>query len=213
MIKVLVVDDQKLLVDGIISVLNTSDELTVVGFAYDGDEAFKKVKELNPDVVLLDIRMPNQNGVITTSQIKNYNPDIKVLILTTFDDSQYILDALNLGASGYLLKDIASSSLIEAIINAHNGDTILPSKIARKITAVAKTVSNDREIKLKKKFNFTDREVNFAMMIYEGFNNKQISSAMSLSDGTTRNYISNVYFKLGAENRTEAIEIMKSIIG
>lgn len=212
MIKVLIVDDQQMIVDGISTILSTNSEIEVVGCAFDGEEAYNKAKTLRPDVILMDIRMPKQNGVITTAQIKRDFPQIKVLILTTFDDYEYILDALNLGASGYLLKSTNSTTLIDSIINAYNGDTILPSVIAKKITNAAKNVKNDREIKLKKAFNLSDREVEFAIMIYEGFNNKQITSALDLSEGTTRNYISTVYNKLGAECRADAVNIMKEVL-
>lgn len=211
-IKVLVVDDQKMIVDGIVTILSTNNQINVVGCAFDGEEAYNKTKTLLPDVVLMDIRMPKQNGVITTAQIKHDFPDVKVLILTTFDDYEYILDALNLGASGYLLKSTNSTTLIDSIINVNNGDTILPSIIAKKITNAAKNVKNNREIKLKKQFNLSDREVEFAIMVYEGFNNKQISSALDITEGTARNYISTVYNKLGADNRTDAIRIIKQTL-
>lgn len=156
--------------------------------------------------------MPNMNGVVATQEIKRLHPETKVLILTTFDDSDYILNAINNGASGYLLKDTSSSALIDAIQNAYAGDTILPAKIARRIADAARLVSNDREIKLKRKFAFSDREVEIALMIYEGFTNKQIASALKLSDGTSRNYISAIYVKMDCANRAEAVQKMKEVI-
>ncbi len=212
MIKVLIVDDQKLLAEGLKSVLQTDEELSVVGIALDGLEGLNKCEELSPDVVLMDVRMPNMNGVVATDAIKSKFPEIKVIILTTFDDSDYILNAINNGANGYLLKDTNAVSLINAIKSAYNGDTILPTSIAKKIASAATMVSNDREIKLKKAFSFSDREIEIALMIYEGFTNKQISSALKLSDGTARNYISSIYLKIGCENRNEAIEKMKQLL-
>ena len=185
-IKVLLADDQAILSDGIASVLSVCPELEVVGMAKDGAEAVALVKERHPDVVLMDIRMPNMNGVIATQEIKKIYPEIKVVILTTFDDSDYILNAINNGASGYLLKDTSAAALIDAIKNAYNGDTILPAKIARRIADAAKMVTNDREIRLKRAFGFSDRETEIAVMIYEGFTNKQIAAALRLSDGTAR---------------------------
>lgn len=211
-IKVMIVDDQAILSEGIRSVLSTSDELEVVGVACDGRDALEKMEKILPDVVLLDIRMPNMNGVVATGEIKKKYPDVKVLILTTFDDSDYILSALNNGACGYLLKDIGASALIDAIKNAYAGDTILPAKIAKKISDAAKTVSSDREIRLRKAFGFSDREVEIAVMLYEGFNNRQIASALNLSDGTARNYISAIYMKLGSDNRADAIRRMKETL-
>lgn len=209
MIKVMIADDQTILAEGIKSVLETSDQIRVTAIAADGAEAIKKIPENKPDVVLLDIRMPNMNGVVATKEIKTRWPEIKVIILTTFDDSDYILNAINYGASGYLLKDINADSLIGAVLGAMNGDLILPSKIAKKIASAAKMVSSDKEIKLKKKFNLSDREVEIALMVYDNFNNRQISSALKISEGTTRNYISAIYVKLNAENRAQAIAIME----
>ena len=213
-IKVMIVDDQVILSEGIRSVLASSEALDVIATAADGKEALDLMEQGKvPDVALLDIRMPNMNGVVTTGEIKKRFPNVKVLILTTFDDSDYILSAINNGACGYLLKDISAPALIDAIKNAYAGDTILPAKIAKKITDAAKMVTSDREIKLRKAFGLSDREVEIAVMIYEGFNNRQIASALGLSDGTARNYISAIYLKLGCDGRADAIAKMKETIG
>ncbi len=210
-IKVLVVDDQKDLANEIANIVSTDPTIEVVGVACDGVEALQNIEKTPTDVVLMDIRMPNMNGVVATQQIKSLYPHIKVLILTTFDDSDYILNAINYGASGYLLKDIGASALVSAIRNAHAGDTILPAKIARRITDAAKTVSLDREIRLKKTFGFADRETEIALMAMEGFTNRQISSALKISEGTTRNYISSIYEKTKSENRSNFLQKMKEL--
>lgn len=211
-IKVLICDDQAILADGIRSVLSSCEDLEVVGIAQDGFEALSLVEKTRPDVVLMDIRMPNMNGVIATQEIKRRYPDVKVLILTTFDDSDYILNAINYGASGYLLKDTSSSALIDAIKNAYAGDTILPAKIAKRIADAAKLVSNDREIKIKRAFSLSDRETEIAFMLYEGFTNKQVAAALKLSDGTARNYISSIYEKMKADGRSDAVAKMKKLL-
>lgn len=156
--------------------------------------------------------MPNMNGVVATQRIKTEYPNTKVVILTTFDDSDYILNAINNGASGYLLKDISATSLINAVKNAHEGDTILPAKIARRIASAAKDVAADREIKMKRAFGMSDREVEIALMMYEGFTNRQISSALKLTEGTTRNYISAIYIKTDSENRQDAIRAIAQVL-
>ena len=211
-IRVLLADDQSILADGIKSVLSTCPDLEVVGIAADGFEALTMTESCSPDVVLMDIRMPNMNGVIATQEIKRRRPEVKVLILTTFDDSDYILNAINNGASGYLLKDTSSAALVDAIKNAYEGDTILPAKIARRIADAARMVSSDREIKLRRSFGLSEREVEIAVMIYEGFTNKQIASALKLTDGTARNYISSIYEKIGASSRSDAVARMKEAI-
>ena len=211
-IKVLVVDDQELLAREIQSILKTDDGLEVVGIALDGFDALQKLEENPADVVLLDIRMPNMNGVVATQRIKADYPDTKVVILTTFDDSDYILNAINNGASGYLLKDISGSSLIDAVKNAYAGDTILPAKVARQIACAAKNVAVDREARIKRAFNMSDREVEICLMMYEGFTNRQISAALKLSEGTTRNYVSTIYIKTNAENRAGAVEAIKQVL-
>ena len=211
-IKVLVTDDQIELAKELKNLLETDERLEVTGIAADGFEALEQMKKIVPDVVLLDIRMPNMNGVVATRHIKTEYPDTKVVILTTFDDSDYILNAINNGASGYLLKDIGSGALIDAVKNAYEGDTILPAKIARRIADAAQHVSADREIKLTRAFGLSDREVEIALMMYEGFTNRQISSALKLTEGTTRNYVSSIYIKTNSENRAEAVQAIKSVL-
>lgn len=211
-IKVLVVDDQQELAEEIADILRTDSELEVVGTAGDGFAALKKLALNKPDVVLLDIRMPSMNGVVATQRIKTEYPDVKVLILTTFDDSDYILNAINNGASGYLLKDIGGDALIESVKNAYAGDTILPAKIARRIAEAAKTVATDREIRLMRAFNMSEREVEIALMMYDGFTNRQISAALKLTEGTTRNYVSTIYIKTNRENRAQAIEAIRDVL-
>ena len=211
-IKVMIVDDQAILAEGIRSVLASSGELEVIAIAENGQKALESMQKEVPDVVLLDIRMPVMNGVVTTGEIKKRYPNVKVLILTTFDDSDYILSALNNGACGYLLKDISAPALIDAVKNAHAGDTILPAKIARKITDAARMVTSGREIRLRKEFGFSERETEIAVMLFDGFNNRQIASALKLSDGTARNYISSLYEKIGAANRADAIAKLRDCL-
>ena len=211
-IKVLVVDDQTELAEELAEILSSDEALEAIGTAKDGFDALEKMALCRPDVVLMDIRMPNMNGVVATQRIKSEYPETKVVVLTTFDDSDYILNAINNGASGYLLKDISSTALIDAVKNAYKGDTILPAKIARRIADAAKHVSTDREIRLMRAFNMSEREVEIALMLYEGFTNRQISAALKLSEGTTRNYVSTVYIKTKTENRSEAIEAIRTAL-
>ncbi|MCD8201098.1 MAG: response regulator transcription factor [Clostridia bacterium] len=211
MIKVLLCDDQTLLTQSLRTVIESYGDIMVCGIAKDGEEALEICKAAHPDVVLMDIRMPAMNGVVATKKIKELDDNIKVIVLTTFDDSDYILGAINNGASGYLLKDIGAEALVDSIRSAVKGDTILPTKIAKKITDAAMLVSDDKEIKLKKTYGLSDREAEIADMIFDGFTNRQISSALKISDGTVRNYISTVYMKLGVDNRADAVALMKKL--
>ncbi len=211
-IKILVVDDQQELAKEIKGLLETDDGLEVVGIALDGFEALEKMQQTQVDVALMDIRMPNMNGVVATKRIKTEYPDTKVVILTTFDDSDYILNAINNGASGYLLKELGGTAMIDAVKNAYAGDTILPAKIAKRIADAAQHVAENRELKLRKAFALSDREVEIALMMNEGFTNRQISSALKLSEGTTRNYVSSIYIKMNTENRAETIQKIKEIL-
>lgn len=172
-IRVLIADDQTILAEGIKSVLETDEAIEVAGIAADGADALEKCRVWRPDVVLMDIRMPNMNGVVATQRIKTEFPQTKVVVLTTFDDSDYILNAINHGASGYLLKDIGASALIDAVKNAYAGDTILPAKIARRIADAAKDVAADREIRLKRAFSLSERETEIALMMYDGFTDRK----------------------------------------
>ncbi len=211
MIKILLVDDQIIVAEGIKAVLLSCKDFEVCGIASDGMQAVEMCESLRPDVVLMDIRMPNMNGVAATKRIKEIDENIKIVILTTFDDSDYILSAINNGASGYLLKDVGASALIDSVKNAYAGDTILPAKIAKKITDVAAKLAPERELKLHNAFGFSDREVEIALMLADGFTNRQIASALKLSDGTVRNYISSLYLKMNVDNRVSAINKIKSI--
>ena len=209
-IRVMIADDQPLLAEGLKSVLeHGGGDIEVVALAKNGAEALERLEHTPVDVVLMDIRMPVMNGVVATKEIRTRYPTVKVVVLTTFDDSEYILNAINNGASGYLLKDIGSAELIGAVKNAYAGDTILPSKIARRIADAAMLVAGNRELRFKRAFSFSDRETEIAVMLYEGFTNRQIASALKLTDGTARNYISALYEKIGAENRADAIRKLR----
>ena len=212
-IRVMIADDQPILAEGIKSVLeNGAEDIEVVALAKDGEDLLAKLEATPADVVLMDIRMPDMNGVVATKEVRARHPGTKVVVLTTFDDSEYILNAINNGASGYLLKDIGSAELIGAVRNAHAGDTILPSKIAKRIADAAMLVAGNRELRFKRAFALSDRETQIAVMLFEGFTNRQIASALKLSDGTARNYISSLYEKIGAANRADAIAKLRDCL-
>jgi len=219
-IGVLIADDQTLMRDGLKTILELEENMKVVGVAKDGVEALELFKQTMPQVVLMDIRMPKMDGVECTKLIKEFCPDAIVLILTTFDDEEYIIEALNGGAAGYMLKDIEGDNLIKAIVDAYNGNFILPSKIAIKLAArLSKNSSLENEAadkakenKLLSSLNLSEKELELAKMLSEGFTNKQIASAMYISEGTVKNYVSNIYSKIGISDRTVAAIYFKKLL-
>lgn len=213
-IKILIADDQTLMRDGLKTILELEENFVVTGTAQNGEEVLEKCRSNEVDLVLMDIRMPGMNGVECTKILKRLYPKIKVLVLTTFNDTQYIIDALNFGAAGYILKDIEGDKLIKAINDAYNGSLMLPAEVAQKL---AEKLAENSYISQKNKYNpkidgFSDREFEVSKMIAMGFNNKQIASSLFISEGTVKNYISNIYSKLGTSDRTvAAIEIKKML--
>lgn len=212
MIRVVIVDDQRLMRDGLKTILELQDNIEVIGTASDGREVIYICRKCTPDVILMDIRMPGMNGVEATKIIKNSYPEIKILVLTTFDDEEYIIDALNYGASGYMLKDIDGDALIKAIEDAYDNKYILPSAIASKL--VNKLMNNNTSDKKEDniKVLFTDRELEVAKMLSQGFTNKQISSSLFISEGTVKNNVSNIYSKIQIFDRTSAALYLKEIL-
>ena len=211
-IKILIVDDQTLMRDGLKTILDLEDNMEVIATAKSGQEAIELCKEYPPDLILMDIRMPVMDGVEATKIIKSLYPKIVILILTTFNDDDYIIDALSFGASGYILKDIEGDDLIKSINDAYKGSFMLPSDVAIKI---AKRLTKTSIVTLEQKkslSDFSEREIEVAKMVVLGFNNKQIASSLFISEGTVKNYISNIYSKLGTSDRTSAALIIKKAL-
>lgn len=211
-IKILIADDQTLMRDGLKTIIDLEDNMEVAGTAKNGQEAVEYCKQSPPDLILMDIRMPVMDGVESTKIIKSLYPEVIILILTTFNDDDYIIDALAYGASGYILKDIEGDDLIKAINDAYKGSFMLPSdvaiKIARRLTRT-NVVTPDQKKSLS---DFSEREIEIAKMMVSGFNNKQIAASLFISEGTVKNYISNIYSKLGTSDRTTAVLIIKKAL-
>ncbi|MFL0250198.1 response regulator [Clostridium neuense] len=202
MIKVIVVDDQNLMRDGLEVILNSFSDIEVLACGENGEEALKLVGEFMPDLVLMDIRMPVMDGVTASKIIREKFPKVKILLLTTFDDEEYILNALSLGVSGYIFKDIEKEKLRQAIMDCIKGTFIMPTKVAEVLAK--KVVKEEKKVEEKKlKLPLTEREAEVASMIADGFTNRQIASALYISDGTVKNYVSSIYSKLGIKDRTK----------
>ncbi len=208
-IKVLIVDDHALLREGIRSLLASHDDIEVVGEAANGSEAIEKVREVDPDVILMDIAMPIMDGLEATRRIRKQNPNIKIIILTQYDRKDYVLSSIKSGAAGFIPKNVIISELVSAIRTAHSGDAFLhPS--------VAKMVIEDylRQVEPSPYDRLTDREREVLKLVAEGLTNQEIADLLSVSVKTVLGHRTSLMEKLGIHNRTELIKyaIRKGLI-
>lgn len=211
-IKILIADDQTLMCDGLKTILELEENFNVIGTVKNGEEVLEFCKVNKPGLILMDIRMPKMDGVKCTQILKTLYPEIKVLVLTTFNDTEYIIQALNYGAVGYILKDIEGDDLIKAINDAYKGSLMLPSSVAKKLAEKLSQNTFITKQKEKRVLNgFSEREEEIAKMMTMGFNNKQIASSLFISEGTAKNYISNIYSKLGTSDRIAAVRLLKAL--
>jgi DNA-binding NarL/FixJ family response regulator len=218
MITVMIVDDQRLLREGMQTILQSEQGLEVVALCGNGLEAVQKAEELKPDVILMDIKMPVMDGIEAMKRIKNARPNTIVLMLTTFMEDRFIVEALAAGAEGFLLKDMPSKVIIQTIRDAVNGEVILPARIASKLAGKLSVLYDDSspmfdDRKLREQgLYFTEREKKIIMLMIEGYNNRKIASTLFMSEGTVRNYISGIYNKLGTNDRQEANAMLRSCL-
>lgn len=200
-IKILIVDDEKLIRDGLKIILSTYEDIEVVGLCEDGREALEFCRKTNVDVILMDIRMPKCDGVLGTKIIKEEFEDIKILILTTFNDTEYIHEALKYGATGYLLKDSSYDLIYEGIKASLKGSVVVHPQVANKMMShVANEKDYTKEIE---KYNLTEKEIALIKEIAKGLTNKEISEKLFLSEGTIKNNISTILSKLDLRDRTQ----------
>ena len=213
MIRIIIADDQMLIREGLMTILDLEDDLQIVALARDGEEACKLTDEYKPDLVMMDIQMPNMDGLAALQYIKDKYTTIHVLILSTFLDENYIVEAMSKGASGYLLKDMDSDKMIESIRDMMKGQLILPASVATKIVnRLLETSRKIHKLNWHESLNFTDREKEIALLLCQGYGNKEIASTLFISPGTVRNYISAIYQKLEVEDRSQAIIKLNSFI-
>ncbi len=208
-ISVLLVDDHTIIRDGLRALLQTYPDIRVVAEADNGLTAYEQVKVHRPQIVLMDIRLPHTDGVEATRLIKRDFPDTAVLMLTTFDDDDLILNAMTNGASGYLLKDIGGTRLAESIRDVVlRGSVVLPGTIAAKIAAHLVGRASQSKASLA---DYTQREQEIISLLMQGKSNKEISEALFLTVGTVKNYISQIYSKAGITDRANAILYFKEM--
>ena len=202
MVRVLICDDQIIVVEGLQKILNANPQIEVVGTAYNGAEALELIPKCQPDLVLMDLKMPVMNGIIATRKIKEQHPLVHVLVLTTYDDDEWLFDAIRSGAEGYLLKDTTPNELIEAIVGTVEGKSYVDPNVTSKLL---EQISQDRQMReLPTNFNFSEREYEVLKLLAQGMTNADIASQLYLSEGTVRNYTSEIFAKLGVSDRTQA---------
>lgn len=201
MIYLLLVDDQELIRRGLHALLTTDPELEVVGEAENGQEAVTLVARLKPDVVLMDVRMPVFDGVAGTREICQRFPATKVLMLTTFDDQDYVIQALQAGASGYLLKDTPFEELTQAIHLIHKGYTQIGPGLVTKILAHPPSVTPPEDFKTWAALS--EREKEIVRLIAQGYNNREIAQSLNIAEKTVKNYITNILGQLNLRDRTQ----------
>ena len=206
MIKVLIADDQELIRQSLQIVLNTKEDMQVTGTAADGQEVIQCIRKEVTDVILMDIRMPKMDGVQCTKIIKENNPQVKIIILTTFDDDEFVYNALKFGASGYLLKGVSMDELAEAIRTVHSGRAMINPDIATKVVKLFSQMAKaDYSIQVEEQnqAELTKTEWKIIEQVKCGASNREVAEKLSLSEGTVRNYLSTILNKLELRDRTQ----------
>ncbi|AHC40803.1 MULTISPECIES: response regulator transcription factor [Bacillus] len=206
---IIIVDDQQIVREGLKMILSLHEEINIVGEASNGEHLLDLLKQIRPEIILMDIRMPVMDGIEATKLVKERYPDIKVIILTTFNDSEYIFTGLKSGADGYILKDSDSQEIIDSIKTACEGNILLNPKVTLKVVKALNSVEHNKELVQENNEKeqlvqlLTPREKEVAKQIMEGKSNKAISEALFITEGTVKNYVSRILEKLQMNNRTE----------
>ena len=204
-VRVLVVDDQALFREALATLLGARPEVEVVGEAGNGHQALERAAALQPDVVLMDLHMPVLDGIAATRRLTVEQPGVRVLALTTFDDDEDVFAALRAGALGYLLKDVSSDRLVEALLAAARGESVLQPSVAAKVVArLAQLDAAPRSRPQPLVVPLSDRELDVLRLLADGRSNREIAGELFLAEGTVKNHVTNVLAKLGARDRTQA---------
>jgi DNA-binding NarL/FixJ family response regulator len=200
--KVIICDDQAIIRDGLAMLLNLEKDIEVVGQAQDGAEAVAQAAQHQPDLVLMDLKMPGMNGIEATRQIRAKYPAVKVLVLTTYDDDEWVFDAIRAGASGYLLKDTPREEVIKAVKGTVAGKAYVDPAVAGKL--LGQVVDRQTQPATLITDKLTEREVEVLRLLARGFSNADIAARLHLTEGTVRNHVSAIFAKLEVADRTQA---------
>ena len=203
--KILLCDDQAVIRDGMEMLLQLEKDFQVVGSAQDGFEAVELAAKKQPDLILMDLKMPGMNGIEATREIRKKYPDMKILVLTTYDDDEWVFDAIRAGASGYLLKDTPRQKIVEAIRGTMDGKSFVDPAVAGKL--LNQVANNQTQPASILKDKLTERELDVLRLLAKGMTNTDIAGTLHLSEGTVRNHISAILEKLGVSDRTQAAVI------
>ncbi|ANN17971.1 DNA-binding response regulator [Amycolatopsis orientalis] len=204
-VRVLIVDDQALFREALATLLEVQSGIEVVGEAADGEQAVRLCAELRPDVALMDLRMPVLDGIAATRRLRAEQPGVRVLALTTFDDDEDVFAALRAGAVGYLLKDVSSTRLVEALVAAKRGESVLQPSVAAKVVArVAQLPEEPRTRPQPLVTPLSERELEVVRLLADGHSNREIAKALYLAEGTVKNLVTSVLSKLQVRDRTQA---------
>ncbi len=199
-IKVMIADDHSMVREGIMNLLELDENLDVVGFAKDGSDCIKKIPELNPDVLLLDINMPNMNGIEVLQELRERRSKVKVIMLTIHNEGEYILKAVDIGCAGYVLKDSDSNMLKKAIYTVYSGESFIQPDLIPVLNArLIKKEQEDEQLE-----KLTKREIEVLILLSEGLFNKEIAYKLDISERTVKNHISNIFKKINVSDRTQA---------
>ncbi len=201
-IRILICDDQVVVCEGFKAILSTVRDVEVAGMAYNGEEAIQMIEQVHPDLILMDLKMPLLNGIQATMRITKDHPDIRVLVLTTYDDDEWVFDSIRSGAHGYLLKNIPREELVKAIHNVMSGKTPVDPGVAGKLFSQVKGKNMEFDSSLLKELNARERDV--LRLLGKGMNNSEIAHALHLSEGTVKNLVSRILSKLQVDDRTQA---------
>lgn len=204
MIKVMIVDDHSLMRKGLQQILELEKDIQVIGQAKNGEEAIRKGLNINPDIILMDINMPDKNGLQAIKELREKGCASRIIVLTIHDDREYLLKSIKAGASGYVMKDAESDLLIEAIRDVHQGGTYIQPNITN---SFIRELDEDSPSETDKKLgpnNLTQREIEVLLLIAEGKNNREIADELFISDKTVKNHVSNIFKKIDVADRTQA---------
>ena len=202
-IKILIVDDHTVVRDGLVTMLGRQTDFVVTGEAVNGLEAVEKARELQPDVILMDLRMPELDGVGAMNRIREQDPHVKFIVLTTYDTDEYIFDAIDAGAKGYLLKDASREDLFQSVRAVHRGESLIEPGVAARV--LDRLAQMSRQARGGGPQVLSERELEVLRLMAAGAANKNIASDLAISESTVKTHVTNIFQKLEVNHRTEAV--------